>query len=71
MSRTLLQFLCPVQVSATMVTNIRLDVQRQLFARSQRVKGIDFHPSEPWILTTLYNGTTREELKRSGMEVLT
>lgn len=30
--------------------------QRQLFARSERVKGIDFHPTEPWILTTLYNG---------------
>ena len=24
--------------------------------RSDRVKGIDFHPSEPWILTTLYSG---------------
>ncbi|KXL44684.1 hypothetical protein M433DRAFT_149637 [Acidomyces richmondensis BFW] len=35
---------------------MRLDVQRQLFARSERVKGIDFHPSEPWILTTLYSG---------------
>jgi hypothetical protein len=31
--------------------------QRQLFARSERVKGIDFHPVEPWILTTLYSGT--------------
>ncbi|KAG9244405.1 coatomer WD associated region-domain-containing protein [Calycina marina] len=35
---------------------MRLDVKRQLFARSERVKGIDFHPIEPWILTTLYNG---------------
>jgi coatomer subunit beta' len=35
---------------------MRLDVKRQLFARSERVKGIDFHPSEPWILTTLYSG---------------
>lgn len=24
-------------------------VQRQLFARSERVKGIDFHPTEPWV----------------------
>lgn len=31
-------------------------MQRQLFARSERVKGIDFHPTEPWILTTLYSG---------------
>ncbi|EMR63745.1 putative coatomer beta subunit protein [Eutypa lata UCREL1] len=30
---------------------MRLDVKRQLFARS-----IDFHPHEPWILTTLYSG---------------
>ncbi|KAF4164319.1 hypothetical protein CNMCM6936_009323 [Aspergillus lentulus] len=33
---------------------MRLDVK--LFARSERVKGIDFHPTEPWILTTLYSG---------------
>ncbi|GAB7351155.1 hypothetical protein MBLNU459_g1608t1 [Dothideomycetes sp. NU459] len=37
-------------------TNVTLDSQRQLFARSERVKGIDFHPTEPWILTTLYSG---------------
>ncbi|KAI1004886.1 Coatomer subunit beta' [Podosphaera aphanis] len=35
---------------------MRLDVKKQLFARSERVKGIDFHPVEPWILTTLYSG---------------
>ncbi|KAF4122975.1 coatomer subunit beta' [Geosmithia morbida] len=35
---------------------MRLDVKRQLYARSERVKGIDFHPHEPWILTTLYSG---------------
>ncbi|KAK4099215.1 Coatomer, beta' subunit [Parathielavia hyrcaniae] len=35
---------------------MRLDAKRQLFARSERVKGIDFHPTEPWILTTLYSG---------------
>ena len=26
-----------------------INAQRQLFARSQRVKGIDFHPTEPWV----------------------
>ena len=31
-------------------------LQRQLFARSERVKGIDVHPHEPWIPTTLYSG---------------
>ncbi|CCX29585.1 coatomer WD associated region-domain-containing protein [Pyronema domesticum] len=35
---------------------MRLDVKRQLFARSDRVKGIDFHPTEPWVLCTLYSG---------------
>jgi hypothetical protein len=28
-------------------------LQRQLFARSERVKGIDFHPTEPWV--SFYN----------------
>ena len=36
--------------------NTVYQIQRQLFARSERVKGIDFHPVEPWILTTLYSG---------------
>ena len=30
-------------------TNTRVHVQRQLLARSERVKGIDFHPTEPWV----------------------
>lgn len=38
------------------MANRKLNIQRQLFARSERVKGIDFHPTEPWILTTLYSG---------------
>jgi coatomer subunit beta' len=38
------------------ITNSVYKIQRQLFARSERVKGIDFHPVEPWILTTLYSG---------------
>lgn len=32
-------------------------VQRKLFARSDRVKSVDFHPTEPWLLAGLYNGT--------------
>lgn len=35
---------------------MKLDVLKQFSTRSDRVKGIDFHPSEPWVLTTLYNG---------------
>jgi coatomer subunit beta' len=38
------------------LTNSVYQIQRQLFARSERVKGIDFHPVEPWILTKLYSG---------------
>jgi hypothetical protein len=41
---------------ATNSSNSVYNIQRQLFARSERVKGIDFHPVEPWILTTLYSG---------------
>lgn len=35
---------------------MKLDVTKQFSTRSERVKGIDCHPTEPWILTTLYNG---------------
>jgi coatomer subunit beta' len=35
---------------------MKLDVTKQFSTRSDRVKGIDFHPLEPWILTTLYDG---------------
>lgn len=35
---------------------MKLDVAKQFTSRSERVKGIDCHPTEPWILTTLYNG---------------
>ena len=30
--------------------------QRQLLARSDRVKCLDLHPTEPWMLASLYNG---------------
>ncbi|KII94541.1 hypothetical protein PLICRDRAFT_169285 [Plicaturopsis crispa FD-325 SS-3] len=33
------------------------EVNRKLLSRSDRVKGVDFHPTEPWLLTGLYNGT--------------
>ncbi|TIA88151.1 hypothetical protein E3P99_02775, partial [Wallemia hederae] len=32
-------------------------IQRQFFQRSERVKSVDFHPTEPWLLAGLYNGT--------------
>ena len=33
-------------------TNVHVNLQRQLLARSERVKGIDFHPTEPWVRTS-------------------
>ncbi|KAF5334211.1 hypothetical protein D9611_014328 [Ephemerocybe angulata] len=33
------------------------EVTKKLFARSDRVKAVDFHPTEPWLLTALYNGS--------------
>mgnify|MGYP001319989510 CR=1 FL=1 len=36
---------------------MRLDIKRQLSSRSDRVKSVSLHPTEPWMLATLYNGT--------------
>lgn len=36
---------------------LRLDIKKKLQTSSERVKSIDFHTSEPWILSGLYNGT--------------
>lgn len=35
---------------------LRLDIKRKLTARSDRVKCVDLHPTEPWMLASLYNG---------------
>lgn len=35
---------------------LRLDVKKKLSARSDRVKCVDFHPTEPWTLSALYSG---------------
>ncbi|CAF1019776.1 unnamed protein product [Adineta ricciae] len=35
---------------------LRLDVKRKLSVRSDRVKSVDIHPAEPWMLVTLFNG---------------
>ena len=35
---------------------MRLDIKRKLVQRSDRVKGVEIHPTEPWILTNLYSG---------------
>ena len=36
---------------------LRLDVRRKLSARSDRVKCIELHPTESWLLASLYNGS--------------
>ncbi|KAL3311493.1 Coatomer subunit beta' [Cichlidogyrus casuarinus] len=35
---------------------LHLDIKRKLSNRSDRVKSVDLHPTEPWLLTSLYNG---------------
>lgn len=39
------------------VQPLRLDIKRKLTARSDRVKSVDLHPTEPWMLASLYNGS--------------
>ncbi|GJZ37319.1 coatomer subunit beta'-2-like protein [Tanacetum coccineum] len=36
---------------------IRLEIKGKLAQRSERVKSVDLHPTEPWILTSSYSGT--------------
>ncbi|XP_022948530.1 coatomer subunit beta'-2-like [Cucurbita moschata] len=36
---------------------LRLAIKRKLAQRSERVKSVDLHPTEPWILASLYSGT--------------
>ncbi|KAK7482524.1 hypothetical protein BaRGS_00026235 [Batillaria attramentaria] len=35
---------------------MRLDIKRLVSARSDRVKSVDLHPGEPWMLASLFNG---------------
>lgn len=35
---------------------LRLDIKRIFTANSDRVKSVDLHPTEPWVLIALYNG---------------
>eukprot|EP00240_Pyramimonas_obovata_P003366 CAMPEP_0118928502 /NCGR_PEP_ID=MMETSP1169-20130426/5726_1 /TAXON_ID=36882 /ORGANISM="Pyramimonas obovata, Strain CCMP722" /LENGTH=852 /DNA_ID=CAMNT_0006870485 /DNA_START=138 /DNA_END=2692 /DNA_ORIENTATION=- len=35
---------------------LRLDIKRKLVQRSDRVKSVELHPTEPWILANLYSG---------------
>ncbi|CAO3596134.1 unnamed protein product [Absidia cylindrospora] len=35
---------------------MRLDIKRKLLSRSDSVKSVDIHPTEPWVLASLYSG---------------
>ncbi|KAK1259906.1 Coatomer subunit beta'-2 [Acorus gramineus] len=35
----------------------RRNIKRKLAQRSERVKSVDLHPTEPWILSSLYSGS--------------
>jgi hypothetical protein len=35
---------------------LRLDIKKKLSTRTDRVKSVDLHPSEPWVLIGLYTG---------------
>lgn len=38
------------------VQPLRLEAKKKFSTRSDRVKCVDIHPTEPWILASLYNG---------------
>lgn len=35
---------------------MKFDIKKTFSNRTDRVKGVDFHPTEPWVLITLYSG---------------
>lgn len=43
--------------SCSVLQPLRLAIKRKLAQRSERVKCVDLHPTEPWILSTLYTGS--------------
>ena len=47
---------CSSNVTSTLLWFQSTCQQRKLSARSDRVKCVDVHPTEPWMLASLYNG---------------
>ncbi|KAF9923673.1 hypothetical protein BGZ67_009714, partial [Mortierella alpina] len=35
---------------------MKLEIKKKMLAHSERVKSMDFHPTEPWMLASLYDG---------------
>eukprot|EP00842_Homolaphlyctis_polyrhiza_P004024 jgi/Hompol1/4622/HPOL_003792-RA len=46
----------PLYHPPTIPQPLRLDIKRKLSNRSDRVKALDYHPTEPWLLAALYSG---------------
>ncbi|OXG44894.1 coatomer beta' subunit [Cryptococcus neoformans Bt120] len=46
-----------------------LDITRKLLARSDRVKSVDFHPTEPHVICGLYNGQVKIWDYETGTDV--
>ncbi|CAD6336442.1 unnamed protein product [Miscanthus lutarioriparius] len=40
-----------------MTQPLRLEIKRKLAQRSERVKSVDLHSTEPWIMSSLYSGS--------------
>jgi coatomer subunit beta' len=38
------------------VKPLKLEIKRVMSARSDRVKCVDIHPTEPWVVAALYTG---------------
>jgi coatomer subunit beta' len=36
---------------------MKFELKKKLVAKSERVKSVDFHPTFPWCLIGLYNGS--------------
>uniref|UniRef100_A0A0G2K0P9 Beta'-coat protein n=1 Tax=Rattus norvegicus TaxID=10116 RepID=A0A0G2K0P9_RAT len=48
---------------------LRLDIKRKLTARSDRVKSVDLHPTEPWMLASLYNGSVCDFISNKSYKI--
>ena len=46
----------PCAFAAAPPQPLRLEIKKKLQARSDRVKCVDMHPTESWVLSALYNG---------------
>ncbi|KAL3901560.1 MAG: hypothetical protein SGARI_006049, partial [Bacillariaceae sp.] len=45
-----------MRLTIRLLSPLRLDIKKKLSASSERVKSVDIHPSEPWVLAALYSG---------------